>query len=434
MKKVPLKRVCRFTAGGTPDTNRDDYWADDGTPWISISDMSSRREVTSTRKGVSAQGIRAARLQTAPAGTVLFAMYASVGEVAFTTKESTWNQALLAITPVNKTLENRFLYYSLLNLRQNLPFYYRSNTQNNLNAEQVGSFQIQLPSRSQQQQIADYLDHETAEIDAFITDQSRFIDLIEERTSVLIETIITGKQPGTTLRKESGSAWVGDIPNHWEMERISWLFSNVGSGTTPASDDVDAFNGTIPWVTSSELRETGVSITKKLVSDEAVRKYSALRVHPAGSLMIAMYGATIGRLGWLEVPATVNQAICVFSDYRKGPSRYPFFALLAARRHLLTLASGGGQPNINQDKLRSLRIPIPPEHEQTDIVRSLDKSLRDATQLVREAKILIDLARERRAALITAAVTGQIDVTARNKPAAEQIEDDVAQGLHREYA
>ena len=290
------------------------------------------------------------------------------------------------------------------------------------------------PPTAQQAAIADYLDHETAETDAFITDQSRFIDLIEERTSVLIETIITGKQLGTTLRKESGSAWVGDIPNHWEMERISWLFSNGGSGTTPASDDVDAFNGTIPWVTSSELRETGVSITKKLVSDEAVRKYSALRVHPAGSLMIAMYGATIGRLGWLEVPATVNQAICLFSDYRKGPSRYPFFALLAARRHLLTLASGGGQPNINQDKIRSLRIPIPPEHEQTDIVRSLDKSLRDATQLVREAKILIDLARERRAALITAAVTGQIDVTARNKPAAEQIEDDVAQGLHREYA
>ncbi len=68
------------------------------------------------------------------------------------------------------------------------------------------------------------------------------------------------------------------------------------------------------------------------------------------------------------------------------------------------------------------------------MVRSLDKSLRDATQLVREAKILIDLARERRAALITAAVTGQIDVTARNKPAAEQLEDDIAQGLHREYA
>ncbi|WP_367404516.1 restriction endonuclease subunit S [Kocuria marina] len=298
----------------------------------------------------------------------------------------------------------------------------------------IKDLHLPAPSICKQQQIADYLDHETAEIDTFITDQSRFVDLIEERTSVLIETIITGKQLGTTLRKESGSAWVGDIPNHWEMERISWLFSNVGSGTTPASDEVDAFNGTIPWVTSSELRETGISITKKLVSEEAVRKYSALRVHPTGSLMIAMYGATIGRLGWLEVPATVNQAICVFSDYRKGPSKYPFFALLAARRHLLTLASGGGQPNINQDKLRSLRIPIPPEHEQTDMVRSLDKSLRDATQLVREAKILIDLARERRAALITAAVTGQIDVTARNKPAAEQLEDDIAQGLHREYA
>lgn len=304
----------------------------------------------------------------------------------------------------------------------------------NLTGRVVATFSVPQPSLKKQQQIADYLDHETAEIDAFIADQSKFIDLVEERESVLIETTITGRQAGVTPRKNSGSDWVGDIPNHWEMERISWLFSNVGSGTTPALDDINVFNGTIPWVTSSELRETGVSVTNKLVSDEAVNKYSALRVHPAGSLMIAMYGATIGRLGWLEVPATVNQAICVFSNYRKGPPRYPFFALLAARRHLLTLASGGGQPNINQDKLRSLRIPIPSEHEQIDIVRSLDISRRDAIQLVREAKTLIHLARERRAALITAAVTGQIDVTAKNKPAAEQLEDDVAQGLHREYA
>ncbi|MEX5266357.1 restriction endonuclease subunit S [Kocuria sp. CPCC 204721] len=339
------------------------------------------------------------------------------------------------ITP-RSSFNNQFLKYVILT-----PYF-----TSKASAESVGSkmprtewdslkrIKVPAPRITEQRHIADYLDHETAEIDAFIADQSQFIDLVEERESVLIETTITGRQAGVTPRKNSGSDWVGDIPNHWEMERISWLFSNVGSGTTPASDDVDSFNGTIPWVTSSELRETGVSVTNKLVSDEAVNKYSALRVHPAGSLMIAMYGATIGRLGWLEVPATVNQAICVFSDYRKGPSKYPFFALLAARRHLLTLASGGGQPNINQDKLRSLRIPIPPEHEQTDIVRSLDKSLRDATQLAREAKILIDLARERRAALITAAVTGQIDVTAKNKPAAEQIEDDVAQGLHREYA
>ena len=402
------------------------YFGTDGEPLIRIRDLSTT-DVETRYNGPQLTEYRVSR------NTLLVGMDGEFNTGRWRLSEpALLNQRVLAIE--SGPYWSKWLEYCLpfaLNVLNDLAY---STTVKHLSSFEVARVRIPTPPEGEMKKIANYLDRETAEIDAFITDQSRFIDLIEERTSVLIETTITGKQLGTTPRKESGSAWIGDIPNHWEMERISWLFSNVGSGTTPASDDVDSFNGTIPWVTSSELRETGVSITKKLVSDEAVKKYSALRVHPAGSLMIAMYGATIGRLGWLEVPATVNQAICVFSDYRKGPSKYPFFALLAARRHLLTLASGGGQPNINQDKLRSLRIPIPPEHEQTDIVRSLDKSLRDATQLAREAKILIDLARERRAALITAAVTGQIDVTAKNKPAAEQIEDDIAQGLHREYA
>jgi len=110
-----------------------------------------------------------------------------------------------------------------------------------LSQDTLRNLRVPTPPPPVAAKIADYLDHETAEIDAFITDQSRFIDLIEERTSVLIETIITGKQPGTTLRKESGSAWVGDIPNHWEMERISGPSRFVVNGPVVAGIHATVF-------------------------------------------------------------------------------------------------------------------------------------------------------------------------------------------------
>ena len=126
--------------------------------------------------------------------------------------------------------------------------------------------------------------------------------------------------------------------------------------------------------------------------------------------MIAMYGATIGRMGILGVPAASNQAVCALSGPVDCMVEFVEYALLAGRERLLLEAVGGGQPNINHDTVRSFRIPVPPLAEQRMIVSELRERVADIDRAISVAERGIELARERRAALISAAATGKIDV------------------------
>lgn len=323
--------------------------------------------------------------------------------------------------------DNRFLNYLLQTpiVTDHLTARTESATRSHqrVNPRLVTSLVGPWPDSRTRQQVVEYLDRETAEIDAFIEDHERLLQLLDERVTTTIEATILGVDAATTV--DTGQEWPATLPFGWTAQRVSWLFDATGSGTTPTSDDVDAFDGDIPWVTTGELREKAISTSEKKVSSETLRRYSALKVHPTGSLLIAMYGATIGRVGWLEVPATVNQAVCVLSGYKAGPLRFPYYALLAARPYLLTLASGGGQPNINQDKIRSLRLPVPLPAEQERIVAELDHTLEAEYAMRRDVERSLELARERKTALISAAVTGQIDVAAQDVSAAEQLRDEL---------
>lgn len=215
--------------------------------------------------------------------------------------------------------------------------------------------------------------------------------------------------------KDSGIEWLGEVPSEWSLERMSWLFSEISSGTTPSSDIPEYYNGEMNWVTTGELREKGISATEKQVSALALASHSALKVYPAGSLIIAMYGATIGRLGWLESPACTNQACCVFANPVRVTTRFAYYALSAAREHLVLLASGGGQPNINQDKLRTLRLPVPSHDEQRTITCFLDRETAKIDALIGKQEQLIATLREDRIATITHAVTKGLDPNAEMK-------------------
>ena len=114
--------------------------------------------------------------------------------------------------------------------------------------------------------------------------------------------------------KDSGVEWLGEIPKDWEMWKIAHAYLEIGSGTTPPSSNEEWYVGDIPWVTTGELREKLILDTKKKVSKKTIKAFPTLRVYPVGSIAIAMYGATIGRLGVLGVEATTNQACCVMSQ------------------------------------------------------------------------------------------------------------------------
>lgn len=274
-----------------------------------------------------------------------------------------------------------------------------------------GKTPLPLPPLTDQREIVEYLDQETAEIDAFIADQDELIALLNERRAATITQAVTKGLDLTVPMKDSGVKWIRQVPESWGVERLSWLFETISSGTTPAGESNGYYDGDINWVTTGELRELLIFETKRKVTAHAVDSLSALRVYDPGTLLIAMYGATIGRLGILGEKATTNQACCAFAGPRPSVlQKFVFFALMSSKDHLLVIADGGGQPNINQDKLRSLRIALPPLHDQEKIVEYLECETSEIDATIADAHESIALSKERRAALISAAVTGKIDV------------------------
>ena len=271
-------------------------------------------------------------------------------------------------------------------------------------------FRVWLPSYKEQRTIAAHLNRETTRIDTLIEKKQRQIELLQEKRTALISHAVTkGLDPNAKM-KDSGVEWLGEIPVGWEIWKVTHAFGRIGSGTTPKSDNYEYYDGQIPWVTTSELRETSIDDTLNKVTEEALRDYPTLRLYPSGTLLFAMYGATIGRLGILKISAAVNQACAAFSEPIKLDPKFTYYWLYMRRPILIALSAGGGQPNLSQDDLKQLRIPTPPLNEQRAIAAYLDRETTHIDVLTEKVEKSITLLREYRTSLISAAVTGKIDI------------------------
>ena len=172
----------------------------------------------------------------------------------------------------------------------------------------------------------------------------------------------------------------------WKTAGIE-SFCTVGAGGTPPRDSIERYyeGGTIPWVKSGELRERTIFDTEEHITEVALRETN-LKMIPAGALLLAMYGATVGRLGTLGVPATSNQAVChIIPDPTVAEVRYLFHALRNQVSDLVARGVGGAQPNISQGVVKGLSVPLPPLPEQRRIAEILDKA--DAVRAKRRAAL-----------------------------------------------
>ncbi len=217
--------------------------------------------------------------------------------------------------------------------------------------------------------------------------------------------------------KSSGEQWIDTIPEHWETWKLSHAFKEIGAGTTPKSDNLDYYdNGEVPWINTGDLNDGELFECEKHITEFALKEHSSLKVFPERSLVIAMYGATIGKLAQIRFSATVNQACCVFSgDSHVIEMRFLFYWFLGMRQRIISMAIGGGQPNISQEVLRSLRVPTPPQEEQLTIAAFLDCETAKIDALIAEQQRLIELLKEKRQAVISHAVTKGLDPEAAMK-------------------
>lgn len=217
--------------------------------------------------------------------------------------------------------------------------------------------------------------------------------------------------------KPSGVDWIGEIPEGWEVPKITYLFRKIGSGTTPtAGSPLYYENGTINFLQTGDLNDGSINATTKKITKKALLDNSVLKIFPKGSLVIAMYGATIGKLGILNLETTTNQACCVLGEEISNVHmKYIFYWFYFAKPHIISMSYGGGQPNISQDLIKSLRLQLPPLSEQTAIAEFLDDKTAKIDQTIAIRQKEIELLKERRQILIQQAVTKGLDATVKLK-------------------
>lgn len=179
------------------------------------------------------------------------------------------------------------------------------------------------------------------------------------------------------------------------------------SGGTPSRKRADYFEGDIPWVKSGELTDGLVSEVSEFITEEAVTNSSA-KVFPLGTLLIAMYGATVGKLGVLAKPAATNQAVCAIFPPPELDSKFLFWFLRFKRSYLIDQAVGGAQPNISQSILRELMVPVPPIDVQREIVAEIEKQFSRLDEAVANLLRVKANLKSYKASVLKAAVEGRL--------------------------
>lgn len=215
------------------------------------------------------------------------------------------------------------------------------------------------------------------------------------------------------------------VPENWVWVRSGHV-AKWGSGGTPSRKRLEYYGGDIPWIKTGELNDGIVNASEETITEEGLQNSSA-KIFPKGSIVIAMYGATIGKLGILGIDAATNQACAVGQPYDFLNSKYMFYYFLARRSDLIVLGKGGAQPNISQTIIKDFPFALPPLNEQKRIAKKVERlfaKIDGAKRLIEEVKESFEL---RRAAILDKAFKGQLSTNDPNEKSMLEIPDVITE-------
>ncbi len=409
-----LGDIGSWSSGSTPSRNNLRYYYTGTIPWLKTGDLNDG-DITEVPEKVTGLALQECSLRLNPVGSVLIAMYgATIGRLGILNVEATTNQACCACIVTN-VVDKKYLFYYLLSQRKEFQSKAEGGAQPNISKDKIVNTLIALPPLSEQHRIISAIEKIFTLIDQIEKDKLSFEHFIRQGKSKVLNLAIRGKlvsqdpkdKPASALLKKikkekAALAKTGkktpkttdDSPHYrnvpFEVPQ-SWVWCKLGdignwaSGSTPSRNNSRYYyEGAIPWLKTGDLSDGDITATSEKVTKLALQECS-LRLNPAGSVLIAMYGATIGKLGILNIDSTTNQACCACIPTKSVEKKYLFYYLLSQRTYFQNKAEGGAQPNISKDKIIHTLMPLPPLAEQQRIILKIESIF---NQLDRIAEML----------------------------------------------
>jgi len=399
---------------------------DEGVPFVSAEAVSTGRINFSKARFISHEDHAHYSRKYLPRKNDIFIVKsgATTGTVAIVETSQEFNiWSPLAVVRCSEKADPRYVLHCLrgTTFQENIILNWSFGTQQNIGMGIIENLQIPVPSLPEQTQIARFLDHETAKIDSLIHEQKRLIELLKEKRQAVISHAVTKGLDFDVPMKDSGVEWLGAVPAHWVVGKNKWYLETASGGTPPTCNRSEFYDGNIPWLRTLDLNNGEVNNYEVTVTQKAITETSC-RIVPKNSVLIAMYGGdgTIGKNGLLCFDSAINQAICAFLPAQNLSSKFLHYFVHFYRPYwMIGAESSRKDPNIGQDRIGDHPLIIPPLAEQHEIVKTLSTQLQWFDVLAAEAFRGVEMLTERRAALISAAVTGKIDVREWQPPSDE---------------
>lgn len=380
-------------------------WSSEGRPILRIQDLSGLSAEPNRFRGEIDPRYMVKR------GDILISWSASLGVYRWSGEESWLNQHIFKVELDSSIVYADFFCWLAEWFMAELSREAHGSTMQHLTADAFGGFPVLLPPTSHQAAIANYLGSEATRLDALVNAKQCALNLLAEKRKAIIATAVTrGLDPKATLR-DSGVPWLGEIPAHWEHRNLRSCCTAIQTGGTPAPEflDYDGDDG-LDWLTPSDFSES-------LVPQRSVRRVAPgalsagdLKMFPAGTVLVVGIGATLGKVGLLSRPASANQQVNALIPRDDIDSSFLAYEMSVLTELLRVSANTATLPILNQQRMGDVPILVPPLGEQQPIVEHIvcQTAKLDAVRSATERTIA--LLKERRAALIAAAVTGQLDL------------------------
>ena len=400
-----VKHFFTVVNGSTPKSSESTYWGGDIT-WITPADYKTEdKYICSSRKAITQEGLDSCGTSKVPAGSIIVSNRAPIGSIGIAEKELCTSQGCKSLVKIAE-INEEYIYYYLSVMSGPLNMLGRGTTFMELSSNDLANFRLPIPTVKDQNAIVQILNKKIAAINDVINKKANIIELLQEQRTAVICSAVTKGIDSTAKMKDSGVAWLGEIPEHWGVSKSQWLFSLRKEKARPDDEQLTASQH-FGIVYQKDYMAQGSRVVQVVLGNDILK-----HVEP-GDFVISMRSFQ-GGIEWSNLRGKISSAYVMLIPQKQYVYSPYFRWLLKSHNYILALQSTSNLVRYGQalryDNFRMVDLPLVPLDEQRAIADYLNKKIAKLDSIIADVTEQIEKLKEYRQSVISEVVTGKVAV------------------------